>query len=181
MNPAALQRRCEARLRELPLPDPFDLGTLCVSLSARRGRAIRLHPVRAPLGPCGLWVASDEADYIFYEEGTSALHQRHIILHELSHLVCGHGAPTVAHTELLRLLLPDVGEDAVRRVLARGAYLEAEEEQEAELLASLILARATGPVSPAPVDGAVRASEAEVARVLARLEASLGAPEAGRP
>ncbi|MDT3397705.1 hypothetical protein RKE29_13775 [Streptomyces sp. B1866] len=88
--------RCEAVADTLDIPRPFDLDTLCDRVAARRGRPLRLVPLEgAPDAsmPCGVWVATREADLIFYEPATSALHKLHIVLHELAHLLLGHGAP----------------------------------------------------------------------------------------
>jgi hypothetical protein len=167
MELKTLRRRCEARLRELDLPAPFSARAFSHSLAARRGRPIRLQPLESPAGLTGAWVATTTADYIFYEEATSPLHQRHIILHELSHLLCGHDAVPVLETEFSQLLLPDLQADMVERVLRRAAYSN-EEEQEAELLASLILERvAASPPPDAP------ALDPDAAALLSRLEASL--------
>src|SRR5689334_12997234 len=135
-----IRRRCEARLRGLDLPSPFDAGAFCRSLAARRARPIALHPFHSLAGPCGLWVATPTTDFIFYEQATTPLHQQHIILHEASHLLCGHTATRPREDERLRFLLPDLDEELVRSVLRRATY-SAEDEQEAELLASLIVAR----------------------------------------
>jgi hypothetical protein len=68
--------------------------------------------------------------------------------------------------EFAHLLLPDLELETVRRVLQRSGY-SSDEEQEAELLASLILEHAS-----APARNQAR-SDSEAARLLERLEASL--------
>jgi hypothetical protein len=136
----AIRARCEARLRDLDLPDPFDAGAFCRALALRRARPIALHGFHSLDGPCGLWVATPGADFIFYERETTPLHQQHIILHEASHLLCGHRSVLAREDELLRFLLPDLDDELVRSVLRRAAY-SVEDEREAELLASLIVER----------------------------------------
>src|SRR2546426_1040945 len=133
-----LRDRCEARLRELVLPSPFDVQALCDSVEVRRGRRIFLCPVVSKSEVGGAWVAGTAGDFIFYEQETTPLHQEHIILHEVSHLICNHQAASVTKGELSRLLLPDLDAETVASVLRRATY-SAEDEQEAELLASLIL------------------------------------------
>lgn len=167
MDLVALRRRCQERLSELALPARFDASGLCQTLAQRRGRPIVLRPVTSRAGPCGVWVASPSADFIFYEQDTSPLHQQHIILHEASHLLCDHYAAPVAESELRRLLFPDLHPTMVHSVLRRTTY-SAEEEQEAEVLASLLLERISADSPPAswPPDP-------EAAALLARLEASL--------
>ncbi len=140
MNVWKLRRRCEARLRELELPIPFDVKALAERLGARRGRPIMLCPAPEDFAPSGAWIASSSADYIFYQAVPSALHQEHIILHELSHLLSGHEPVAAIDTDLVPVLFPNVRADAVRRMLGRTSY-STEEEREAELLASLLMER----------------------------------------
>jgi hypothetical protein len=173
MEHRSVRARCEARLRELELPDPFDAAAFCALLAARRGRPIVLQPFRSRAGPCGLWVATPSADVVLYEQDTSPLHRQHIILHEASHIVCGHRPLLLPPSELASLLLPDLHPDWVGRVLRRAVYSR-EEEREAEVLASLILERA----APAP-PSAAPPPDAPTARTLARLEATLEGPREG--
>jgi hypothetical protein len=83
-----------------------------------------------------------DSDYIFYERHTSGLHQEHIILHEVGHLLGSHRASTLLGSDLPQLLLPDLDPQMIGRVLSRTDYSEAD-ELEAEVIASLILARAS--------------------------------------
>ena len=63
-----LHRRCLARLRDLPLPEPFDVRALCEQVAERRGRPMRLMPIAGLTGVCGLWIATDTTDLICYEQ-----------------------------------------------------------------------------------------------------------------
>ncbi len=173
MDLKRLRQRCMTKLNELPLPVPFDIASFCDVLSRHQGRPIVLHGITSQAGMCGLWIATPDADHIFYERDTTPLHQEHIILHELSHVLCGHSAP-LPHTEWSRVLLPDLDVKMIQTVLKRAAY-SADEEREAELLASLILERAGR--SPVPSMPSV---EADVASLLERLESALEEPE-GKP
>jgi hypothetical protein len=150
----ALHKRCEQRLRDLPLPSPFDIQAFCQVVAQGRNRPIMLHAMSSGLGACGVWVASLTRDYIFYEEETGPLHQQHIILHELSHLLCSHTPTPVTDAEISEVLFPYLRPEVIRSLLRRAAY-STEEEQEAELLASLILGQVTaarflGPEAAAP-------------------------------
>lgn len=136
-----LRRRCLARLRDLPLPAPFDVHELCQRVAARRGRPIRLLPVAGLTGVCGLWIATGTTDLICYERDTTRPHQDHIILHELSHVLCHH-YPVTTPGHDTSALFPDLDPAMVRAVLGRAGYAAAE-EREAETLASLIRQRAT--------------------------------------
>jgi len=139
---AVLRRRCASHLRSLDLPIPFNLETFCRSLAVRRHRPIVLRAIDGPAGLGGFWVASSQADYILYQAGTSSLHRLHIILHELSHLICEHKPVPVTEEEFLRFLLPDLSPQVFRHMLKRAAYSTAE-DQEAEMLATLLSARIT--------------------------------------
>ncbi|MEV4179709.1 hypothetical protein [Nonomuraea sp. NPDC049709] len=136
-----LRRSLESKVDALPLPRPFSTQALCELVAAERRRPIRLMPMARGVEVCGMWVALDETDLIFYEQTTTSHHQQHIILHELSHLLCNHYHSGAPEPDQWRYLLPDLDQGMVRRVLGRTAYTEIE-EQEAELLASLIQQRA---------------------------------------
>ncbi len=139
---AVLRRRCASHLRSLDLPIPFNLETFCRALAERRKRPLVLRAIDVPAGLGGFWVASPQADYILYQAGTSSLHRLHIILHELSHLICEHEPTPVTEEEFLQFLLPDLSPRVFRHVLKRAAYSSAE-DQEAEMLATLLSARIT--------------------------------------
>jgi IrrE N-terminal-like domain len=126
----------------LPLPHPFDVRVLISRVAAQRNRPIRLVPMSGgDGGVLGLWVATRSGDIIFYEQNTTPPHQEHIILHELSHVLCNHYPAQLSTTEHMRILLPDLDPAMVQRILGRTTYL-AVEEQEAELMATLIRQRA---------------------------------------
>jgi hypothetical protein len=163
---STLRRRCQQRLRDLSIPQPFDLELLCADVAATRGRPIRLLPMTLPgSGPCGLWLAGEQADYIVYQEATSRLHQEHIVLHEIGHLLCRHRVSSVTDGHL-DAVFPHLNPETVRKILARSRYAT-EEEREAELIATLILQRAQrAPRTPRALDPASAA-------ILARLEASI--------
>ncbi len=167
MDLKQLRQRCMLRLNELPLPVPFHIVAFCDALSSHRGRPILLHAITSRAGICGVWIATPDADHILYERDTSPLHQEHIILHELSHLLCGHESAPMPQTDWSQLLLPDLDTKMVQTVLQRAAY-SAQEEREAELLATLILQRARRRMRPQAA-----AIEPDVASLLDRLETAL--------
>jgi hypothetical protein len=150
---AALTERCRTRLTALDLPRPFDVHEFCDRVGRARRRPVTLLPMDLPAdAPCGMWLSTDERDYVVYQRATTPLHQEHIILHELAHVICGHVGEKGIDGEHARRLFPRLAPETVRRALGRGAY-SSEEEQEAELLASMILGqvgrdRRTG--GPAP-------------------------------
>ncbi len=90
-------------------------------------------------GVSGAWVAMPSVDIVFFEEQTSPLHRQHVILHELSHILCDHRGIATG-VEGLQSLLHATATIERLRALQRNHYSD-EEEQEAEILASLILER----------------------------------------
>ncbi|MGW3207575.1 regulator component [Streptomyces sp. NPDC001135] len=92
----------------------------------------------AATGVCGLWMGTDNADYIFYEARTAPLHREHIILHEIGHVLCDHHRGATRRAEdLTGPLVGDLKANVVNRLMARTSYTTSE-EQEAEMIASLI-------------------------------------------
>ncbi len=122
------------------LPDPFTLTEFLDRLAALRGRRIELRPSDyTPGGACGMWLKLADADLILYAH-TAPLHEEHIVLHEVGHMLCEHSGQFGPEDDLVRFLMPDLDPAMVGSLLGRGSYTDAE-EQEAELLATLILER----------------------------------------
>lgn len=165
-----LRERCLARLRGLRIPRPFDVALLCERVADSRGRPIRLLPMAMPgAGLFGLWIAAEGCDYIVYERSTSRLHQEHIIVHELAHVLCQHETGPNAGTEHAGRLFDRLDVATVRSVLARSAAYSTGEEQEAEMIASLVLEQADRGSAPDP-----RVTDPALAAIRVRLESSLG-------
>jgi hypothetical protein len=147
---AELTARCRARLAELDLPRPFDLDAFADRVGRDRGRPLRRIAHALPVdGPRGLCLSTRDADYVVYERATSAVHQEHIVLHEICHLLCGHTDRGSMGADHVGLLFPSLDPAVVGRVLGRSSYTT-EEEQEAELLASMIRRAAGDERPPAP-------------------------------
>lgn len=150
MRERELRRRCRRLLNELDIRPPLDVTELCRRVGESRGKPIRLvpHPIPVP-GPFGVWITTNVADYILYQQETSKSHQGHIVLHELGHILAGHSSdedddallaelyPDV-EPDALRERYPDLEPDAVRRALRRTSY-DTEQEREAETVATIIL------------------------------------------
>lgn len=147
-----MRQKCEAKLRALTLPRPFALDSFCEMLARRRGRPLRLLPMPGVnAAPCGLWVSTDETDYVFHQVATTPLHQEHIILHELAHMIFDHAALREPAERVQSRLLPGLDPEMVATVLARTAYTT-EQELEAETLADLIGGRAQRRLVPSGAD-----------------------------
>lgn len=156
-----MSRRIRTLARRLRLPEPFYVSELCRAIGADRGRPIVLAELpMAAAGPCGLWLATATTDVICYEQATSALHQQHIVLHEVGHILGGHGAADEV-PDVIGGLVPGLGLDALRIMLARQRAAHAgDDEREAELFAFTVLARVgrrpTRPRGPAGTSFAER-------------------------
>lgn len=150
VNTRQVRRRCQALVDGLRLPRPFSVDALVAALGAQRGRPIRLFalPPGMVVNACGLWVATDTQDEIYVEEKTTAMHREHIMLHELGHILCEHES---GEDVSLARFLPDLSPELIQRLLARTSYSTLQ-EQEAELVASLIRT-AAGAVTAATPDG----------------------------
>ena len=138
------------------LPVPWSIEELTERLGALRGKPIRLvawtFPVE-PEAPTGLWVATDQADYVFYGSDASPARREQIIGHELGHLLLGH-TPRLSEAldGLIEALAPSVSPELARQVLAmaRTGYAEAEEAAAELFGTSLIRAAHT---KRGPADG----------------------------
>jgi hypothetical protein len=151
---ARLHEECTARLVAFDLDNASNVREFCVQLEEQRGRPIHLLPIGLNPGYfSGCWIAIENADFIVFEANTSVPHQEHIIAHELAHIICCH-RPTAALDEAsARLLFPALDPALVRDMLRRTGYTD-EQEQEAEVLATLMLQRIR-PARVAPVEQAI--------------------------
>ncbi|MFF5856469.1 regulator component [Streptomyces sp. NPDC012751] len=140
---AALRRRCAAILRDLGVERSLSLEAVRERVEELRGRPLVIRELpeeAAATGACGLWLGTDNADYVFYEARTAPLHREHIILHEIGHVLCDHHRSVTDDDDRPTGLLLHTGAPhphVVKRLMARTSYTTTE-EQEAEMIASLI-------------------------------------------
>lgn len=139
MDAQLMRRRCEARLRCIVLPNSFTIETFTASVSKWQGRPIELVASAMPPGLHGLLVPEGATDYLFHRTDTTPLHRCHIILHELAHLVCGHRGVIIDAAVSFRDLIAHA--DGIATLLAQYSQ---EDEAEAEMFATLVLARTEG-------------------------------------
>lgn len=166
-NLRRLRGRCEKRILDLALPTPCDVATLCRTLEDGRNRPIVLVPLPMPASyPCGMWVAAEVEDLIFYDTNTTSAHQEHIIMHELGHIICGHHGVGVPDDTNSKLLFPNLDPDIVRDMLMRTTYDDVQ-EQEAEIVAHLLAERVDHSLRPADQESATEES------VIGRIERTL--------
>ncbi|GAA5611584.1 hypothetical protein Spla01_02738 [Streptomyces platensis] len=130
-----MERRLRQELRELGIQPPLDVAALCKALGTKWGRDIELQPAPLPQpGPLGLLVETPEADVILYQEETTRLHQDHIILHEIGHMLAHHEGGSVDPDAMV----PRVEPGGAHKVLRRCSY-DDQKECDAELVATIIL------------------------------------------
>ncbi|MFF2503493.1 hypothetical protein ACFVTY_08975 [Streptomyces sp. NPDC058067] len=91
--------------------------------------------MRTP-GPLGLWIETEWADVVVFQRETTQLHQDHIILHEIGHILADHRG-LVVEADHWADMLPGLRAGAILRVLQRCTY-GTDEENEAELVATII-------------------------------------------
>lgn len=140
-------------LRGIDVPAPFSLGEFCESVSARRGRALVIVPVPA-VGPCwlGAWVSAKCGDLIYLPASAAGRRRDQIAVHHVCHMLLGHRVRPVS--DLAGLFLPSVSPRLAELMLGRedadpDAPYADEEEQAAEEMSSMILARASRCSRPA--------------------------------
>ncbi|WP_079123754.1 regulator component [Streptomyces sp. NBRC 110611] len=141
MDPEQLRAVCEQRVRALRLPHRFTTRDLCDAVADLRGRPIVLKPL-STLGlidaPCGIRLETPDADLLFYEEGTSSLHQNHILAHEVSHIICDHPGSLELDQDAVRAI--GFNPTLVQRMSGRTSYTS-QDEREAEMMATVIRQR----------------------------------------
>lgn len=136
-----LQARCRKILDDLHVPQPYHLNAILRWTEGLRDRPLVLKELpqqAAVAGACGLWLGTDDMDFVFYEARTAPLHREHIILHEIGHMLSDHHHATRSDIDSgLENLLSDLQPHLIKRLMARTSYTTVE-EQEAEMLASLM-------------------------------------------
>lgn len=136
-----LHKSCEEKVDRLRLPYRFSTRDLREAITALRGKPIVLTPMStfgAIDAPCGIRLETPQADLLFYEEGASVHHQRHILTHELCHVYCDHPGSLEVDADTARAL--GVNPTLVMRMSGRTSYSTAD-EREAEMMATIIRQR----------------------------------------
>lgn len=138
LGESSIRRRALAMLRGLDMPSSPDVELLCERLGEHRQRPIVLMPRSFPhTSAFGLWLKTDSADLVMYEKDATAEHQRHIIRHEIGHILFDHEGEPPAGDDVLDTLVPSLPAHVVQRALRRTCYNTAA-EWEAEVFASVV-------------------------------------------
>jgi hypothetical protein len=136
-------QRVKALLDELDYDfSSFTLEGFADWLAQRRRRQIVFVPKSMPASISGAWVKGHDKDYIFYEMDTPIVHQAHIQLHEMAHMLCGH--PTVEvgpqQTQALLRHTGRIDSQALEHLLQRSVH-SGQAEEEAESLTLFVQER----------------------------------------
>jgi hypothetical protein len=114
----------------------FTLEGFADWLAKKRGRPIVFVPRPMPASISGAWIKGAYKDYVFYEINTPTVHQAHIQLHEMSHMLCNHSTIEIGPQQAQSLFCCIDTQDA-QSVLLRSVHTSAI-EGEAETLTALI-------------------------------------------
>lgn len=117
----------------------YSLDELFAIVEARTGRKIREVKARLPFSPSGALchIEGYDVDLVFVAEDTNPIHQMHIAIHEIAHVLCGHELKRVSTAAVQRVIGRKLPAESVK-VILRSAF-DAQQEREAEEIASLIL------------------------------------------
>lgn len=122
----------------LVVPVPFSMGEFAARLEEGTGRAVKLVPVDMEGGgPSGIFLRTDDADWLCYERRTSPFHQAHIVVSLAAHAVLGDARGTAID----RRLMPDMSSRLIRVMLGDDADGATVTPDRAEAFAFAALAR----------------------------------------
>ncbi|WP_158889004.1 hypothetical protein [Amycolatopsis anabasis] len=123
-------RRCEELIDSLPIRVPFEVTAFLAELGEQRGTPLLLWRMNPdPTLPSGMLVRTVSGDYLFVVRGTSAGHLRHIVFHEVGHLVLRHPLDRVCGVPGERHFLDEEEAEAERFAYLLAARIRAAELQ----------------------------------------------------
>ncbi|MEU2154891.1 hypothetical protein ABZ532_07690 [Streptomyces sp. NPDC019396] len=169
-----IERQSREFVQNLGLPAVDSVLDLVPFMEERLGRSIRLMPFASDpadpdsldaSSPCGMWLATQDTDYVFYDTAIGRAHAEIVVGHEFGHMLKRHRGNAPIDVGSLGGLITDIDPATVQLVLGRTRFNEPE-EFEAEMLGSLLQEHVT--VSRTPD---VRGREADadpIARTLLR-------------
>lgn len=130
-----IDRRRALSLVEAILPPSGELEDLVTNFAAHRGCPVHVLPL--DLGPAslsGLWISTDDSDYIAYARNASPERACAIVCHEIGHALLGHQHLDLADQVLASGHFTALSPDLVRATLAARHGYATPEEQDAELV-----------------------------------------------
>ncbi|MEW1760504.1 hypothetical protein AB0393_28830 [Streptomyces cyaneofuscatus] len=147
MNKASeVEWRSRAFVEGLGLPAVDSVLDLAPFMEKLTGREIRLMPFvpdlsdpdsLEPVAACGAWMATETADYLFYDEGVSPAYTDVVAGHEFGHMLRHRGSKKTLDVSSLGGLITDIELDTAQMVLGRTRFTEPD-EYEAEMIGSLL-------------------------------------------
>lgn len=157
-------RRCERAIKELDVPPPFRVADMISLAQLAQRRPIRLVQLPDDARQTGVLLDLGTSALICVDRHLPALLQRHVIAHQLGHLMLGHRLERTANGHGIAVLdhaVFEVHADGEPARWVRRCHLDHRVEYEAELFATLMLSglqlgeppatrvRGPGPVSRA--------------------------------
>jgi hypothetical protein len=133
--------RVHATLNALAYPfDHFQLDHFIAHVAQYRNKPILTLTIAFAPTLYGVWIPAKQRDYIFCNDSLQPIHQTHIILHEIAHMLLAHPLHRVD-----RVLPPDLRQElggqqlmGRMRVAPTDHLMENREEQESERFVYLI-------------------------------------------
>ncbi|WP_336159879.1 hypothetical protein [Amycolatopsis sp. VC5-11] len=184
----------KALFSSVSMPDPVTVETVCATLAAHRGRAIRLIPMstldidQPPFS--GVWLAGRETDYVFFDDAWPRLAVRNAILHELGHILLDHrsnGRLTDLMVIMMKQVIPAASPAALRSTVQAGlcrtngvaaAEIDTDpvHELEAELLAAELGTKWSDPARRPTAARTGAQDDTVLRRVAGAMDYGLGLP-----
>jgi hypothetical protein len=141
-----VERLCSDFVEELELPPVDSVLGLLPFVQERIGREVQLVPFTPdlsdpetldPSAPCGMWIVTDTADYLFYDEGVSPAYTETVAGHEIAHMLKHRKKKKSLDISGFSGVFTDIDPATVQLVLGRTEYTEPD-EFEAELIGSFL-------------------------------------------
>lgn len=136
-----IEARMKAVLDKLDFDfSQFTMDSFVDWIERRSGRKINFIQWEMPPGMFGVWMsdADEPFEHVFIDKNVPPMHQVHIQLHELSHIICAHPTARLSRDEMGSLLLKAVEDPGVLNEALLRAPAKKELEEEAEIMAALI-------------------------------------------
>jgi hypothetical protein len=143
MHGKQLRKLRDELISELQLDKSATTESVCVRLcevmAERRQQQIRLRfDDLGDTGMSGLWAVTDDGiNVIIVTTARSWLHRLLILLHEISHMLCGHTPMELKAPEDRQMLFPDIS-PGMLKMLAGRTSLTRQEEREADRVAGAL-------------------------------------------
>lgn len=136
-----VEAKMKAVLDELDFDfSQFTMDSFVDWIERSRGRKIRFIHWEMPPGMFGVWMsdADEPIEHVFIDNSVPPMHQVHIQLHELSHILCAHPTARLSRHEMGELLFKAAEDPGVLNEVLLRAPAKKELEEEAEIMAVLI-------------------------------------------